>query len=480
MAKFYITTAIPYVNAKPHIGFALELIQADVIARWRKAKGDDVWFLTGADENSLKNVQAAEVLKKPTQVFVDEMSEDFRKLVSDLDISTDDFIRTTEVRHKTGAQKFWQMLKPEDVYKKSYVGLYCVGCEQFYLPEELVGGVCPEHKTEPEKVQEENYFFKLSSYQTQLEKLIESDQLKVVPEGRKNEILSFIKHGLDDFSISRSVSRARGWGVAVPGDEKQVMYVWVDALSNYITALGFAEDGDKYQEFWVNNKNTVHVIGKGIIRFHCIYWPALLMSAGLPLPKEIFVHGYITVGNEKMSKSLGNVVSPFALIEKYGTDSLRNYLLREVSAYDDGDYTEEKFRNRYQSDMQNGIGNTLTRLTNMVDQYLGGQLPRQARVKLDQSPIDDALSRYRFDEAINVIWGWFKNIDQAIDQHKPWELAKKNKTAEVSKLLDVWCEMLYQAGRALEPFLPKTATLIKESLSGNKIVKINPPFPKIN
>ncbi len=480
MAKFYITTSIPYVNATPHIGFALELIQTDVIARWRRARGDDVWFLTGADENSLKNVRAAEAVKKSTQDFVNEVTEAFQKLVSELDISSDDFIRTTEDRHIKGAQKLWSMLKPEDIYKKEYSGLYCVGCEQFYTEDELVGGVCPDHKTEPDKVHEENYFFKLSNYQSKLEKLITNDELKIVPEGRKNEMLSFIKQGLEDFSISRSVARAKGWGVPVPNDDKQIMYVWVDALTNYINALGFASADDKFREFWQDNKNKVHMIGKGISRFHCIYWPALLLSAGLDLPSEIFVHGYITLGGEKMSKSLGNVLSPFDLVNKFGTDAVRNYLLREIPAYDDGDFTEQKFRNRYQSDMQNGIGNTISRLTNMVDQYLGGQLPRQARVKLDSGPIDDALKRYRFDEAINVIWGWFKNIDQAIDQHKPWELAKKKKTAELSKLLDVWCEMLYQSGRALEPFLPKTANLIKDALSGNKIVKIEPPFPKIN
>ena len=335
--KFYLTTAIPYVNAKPHIGFALELLQADVVARHHRQSGREVFFLTGADENSLKNVQAAEKAGMATREFVDQNTARFVELTKTLQVSNDGFIRTVDPKHFAGCQKLWQACKAEDIYKKSYTGLYCVGCEAFYLEGDLVDGKCPEHKIKPDRVEEENYFFKLSNYQQQLEQLIARDEYQVVPATRKNEVLSFIRMGLQDFSISRSRARAKDWGVPVPGDAEQVMYVWFDALSNYLTGIGYGSDDKQFNNYWPAD---LHVIGKGIIRFHAVYWPAMLLSAGIPPPKKLFVHGYINVAGQKMSKSLGTVVDPFDLVERYGAEAVRYFLLRYIHPVQDSDFSE--------------------------------------------------------------------------------------------------------------------------------------------
>jgi methionyl-tRNA synthetase len=285
--KFYITTTIPYVNAAPHVGHALEYVQTDVLARYHRKAGKDVFFLTGTDENSLKNVQAAKVEKISVQELVDRNSEIFKNLKQSLNLDFNDFIRTTEKRHTEGAKKFWQECQ-KDIYKKKYQGLYCVGCEMFYKESELENSLCSEHRTKLETIEEENYFFKLSNYQKQLEKIIESDELEIIPQSRKNETLAFIKAGLEDFSISRSAKRGDGWGVEVPNDNSQRMYVWFDALTNYITALGYGSDNlEKFERYWPAD---LHCLGKGVLRFHAIYWPAMLLSAGLSLPKKLFVH----------------------------------------------------------------------------------------------------------------------------------------------------------------------------------------------
>ena len=373
--KFYITTAIPYVNSRPHIGFALEVVQTDVIARYQRQQGDDVRFLTGTDENALKNVQAAEEAGHPVKEFVAGNAELFQKLLTTLNISNDDFIRTSaEDRHIKGAQKFWAACKPEDIYKKKYRGLYCVGCEEFKLEKDLVNGECPEHPGKKlEEVEEENYFFKLSNYQDKLLEIIKSGEIAIIPDGRRNETLAFIESGLEDFSISRSRERAKNWGVEVPGDLSQVMYVWFDALSNYITALGYADDSEMFEEYWQKGE-TLHVIGKGINRFHAIYWPAMLLSAGVALPKKIFIHGYVTANGQKMSKSIGNVIDPFEVVEKYGIDPVRYYLLREIPSTEDGDFSYEKFEERYNGELANGIGNLVARVATLGERISPIQL----------------------------------------------------------------------------------------------------------
>ena len=367
MKRLYLTTAIPYVNASPHIGFSLEVVQADAIARFWRLLGYDVFFSSGTDENSLKNVQAAEAVKVDINDWVGEYAKQFESLKGALNISWDVFNRTSEKHHFLGAQKIWGLCKKEDIYKKKYRGLYCVGCEAFYTKDEIVDGKCIDGHTNIEEVEEENYFFKLSNYQKFLEDLIASDKLKIVPNTRKNEVLSFVKQGLEDFSISRSHERAHGWGVPVPGDESQVMYVWFDALTTYLTALGYGKDDALFKKYWEENSNRVHVIGKGIIRFHAVYWPAMLKSAGIKLPTEEFVHGYLTIEGQKISKTLGNTFDPFDLVEKFGTEAVRYYLLREIPAWGDGDFSIKRFKDLYNGELANGLGNLVARVAKLAE-----------------------------------------------------------------------------------------------------------------
>ncbi|MDX9892857.1 MAG: methionine--tRNA ligase [Patescibacteria group bacterium] len=472
--KFYITTAIPYVNANPHIGFALELVQTDAVARWHRQQGDEVFFLTGADENSLKNVQAAEKEGISTRELVDKNTQRFIDLTNTLNISNDDFIRTVSDKHFAGAQKLWSTCKPEDIYKKTYKGLYCVGCEQFYTEKELIDGKCPEHQKEPEVVEEENYFFKLSNYQSKLEKLIESDEYRVVPESRKNEVLSFVRMGLEDFSISRSQARAKNWGVPVPGDESQVMYVWFDALSNYITALGYDQTGEEFKKFWPAD---VHVIGKGIIRFHAVYWPAMLMSAGVELPKNLFVHGYINIDGGKMSKSLGNVIDPFVLVEKYGVEPVRYYLLRYVHPVLDSDFSTKQFEQAYTADLANGLGNLVNRVAGLIEQ-------NDIVIKLDKDrdandEFDQLMAGFLFDQALKYIWDKIAQVDGLISETKPWELAKTSQTEKLTEILNQAANSVYHISWLLKPFLPETAEKIEQIFTAEKIIKGTPLFPRL-
>jgi methionyl-tRNA synthetase len=472
--RFYLTTAIAYVNAPPHIGYALECVQADAIARYQRLSGKEVFFLTGTDENSLNAVLAAERAGMDARAFVGQNAERFKALKGALDLSYDDFIRTTEARHFAGTQKLWKASKPEDIYKKTYSGLYCVGCEAFYTEKELVDGRCPDHKTKPEWVEEENYFFRLSAYAPKLKELIESDALRIIPIGRKNELLSQIAQGLEDLSISRSQKRARGWGVPVPGDESQIIYVWYDALANYITALGYAEDAPLFRAMWQENPNRLHVIGKGIIRFHALYWPAMLMSAGLPIPRTIFVHGYITFGGEKMSKSLGNVIDPFDVVEKYGTDAVRYYLLREIPAYEDGDFTYSKLEARYNADLANNLGNLLNRAVSMVDRYRGGVLRRETNksqkslksVALEvYREYNEAMQRYEFHNAVASVWRLIHAANLYIQESKPWDLFKEPaRQPELDQVLYESCESLRITALLLHPILPATAAKIWQQL----------------
>ncbi|MDP1710761.1 MAG: methionine--tRNA ligase [candidate division WWE3 bacterium] len=469
--KFYVTTAIPYVNAAPHIGFALEIVQTDVLARYHRPVGDDTYFLTGTDENALKNVQAAEKAGVPVKEFVDRNSQRFEDLKGALNLSFDDFIRTTEDRHIRGAQKLWQACDPDDIYKKNYRGLYCVGCEQFYTEKELIDGKCPEHDTAPETVEEENYFFRLSKYQKQLEELIESDELKIVPLSRKNEVLSFIKQGLEDFSISRSVKRAKGWGIPVPGDDTQIIYVWFDALTNYITGLGYANDGEKFKKYWLENPHRTHVIGKGILRFHAVYWPAMLLSAKLPPPTEIFVHGYLTVEGQKISKSLGNVVDPFALAKKYGADPVRYYLLAKFSPFEDGDFSERKLKETYNADLANGLGNLVSRVAKLAE---GIETKYEVKSLKENGLYHKALEKFRFDEAIGLVWSEIAELNRYINDQKPWEKEGPNLDKDLQHLTS----NILHLTSLIEPFLPETSQKIKDQFSG-KIAAAKPLFPRL-
>lgn len=466
----FITATIPYVNAKPHIGYGLELVQTDVIARYKRLLGRDVCFTYGSDENSLKNVQAADSVGEEVQPFVDKHAKAFADLQQTLNISNDAFIRTTERRHFLSAQKLWNTCNPDDIYKKKYKGLYCVGCEQYYTEAELEDGLCPDHGVAPELVEEENYFFRLSSYQKQLEELFSKGDFSVIPEAKKNEMARFIERGLEDFSISRSKERAHGWGVPVPGDEDQIMYVWFDALTNYLSVLDYGEDGDKFHKYWMQpgakKREVIHVLGKGVARFHLVYWIGMLLSAGIPLPTEEFVHGYITVEGKKMSKSLGNVLAPDVLIKKYGIDPIRYYLLGSISAYQDGDVSEERIKEIYTAHLANGIGNLTSRIITMIDKYNDGVIPEEDGNIFDidgyWKKYHQAMNRYAFHDALRVVESLVTACDTTISEQKPWEVA--NNGGDISKLLHRLAEALRHIGLSLLPFMPDTAQEILRQL----------------
>ena len=473
--KYYITTAIPYVNAKPHVGHALEYVVADAIHRYQELAGKEVFFVSGADENAIKNVQAAEKEGLPPAEFLDKYSKIWRDFYKLLDASLDEFRRGTDEKlHWPGVQKLWKLAeKKGDIYKKKYKGLYCTGCESFKTAKELVNGKCPDHDRIPEEVEEENYFFKLSNYQKFLHELFSEEKLKIYPEKRKNEVLSFIDSGLEDFSISRSNERARNIGVPVPGDKSQKMYVWFDALTIYMTAVGWGHNESLWKKWWPAD---LHVIGKDIIRFHAVYWPAMLESAGLPLPKELLVHGFITSGGRKMSKTIGNVVDPYKIIEKYKVEALRYYLLSQIPTQDDGDFTEERFREVYQADLANGIGNLVSRVSKLLE--LKGIKTDQLDLKaIDNfSPeVSGAIESYQIQVALAFITECVSRLDKYLNEKEPWK-----KTSLNEKIL--WTNVvngINQIAFDLKPFLPETAEKIKDRFKGPKIKSGEALFPRL-
>lgn len=482
MASFYVTTAIPYVNAVPHLGFALELVQADVLARYHRLRGDDTWFLTGTDENSLTNVLAAEREGVPVRSLIDRNAEVFRALTRTLHLSEDDFIRTaTDERHRDGAQRFWTAcVAAGDIYKRPYRGFYCVRCERFYATDELVLGRCPEHEIEPEVIEEENYFFRLSRYADQLTELLTSRALRVVPESRHHEVQAFIARGLTDFSISRTQARARGWGIPVPGDPDQVIYVWFDALTNYITALGYGSESARFRRYWIDNPHRVHVIGKDILRFHAVYWPALLLSAGLPVPTRIIVHGFLTRDGRRMSKTLGTGVDPAALVASWGVDPVRYWLLREVPPADDADYTDPGLARAYTADLANDLGNLLQRTTSMIHRYRAGVTPTPTSgvtspLEAIANPLPAVLHRAVGEGwdprlGLEAIWSLVVAANRFAEDTKPWALARAEGDGDVGagQRLDLalWslAECLRLGAEALRPFLPETADRIATQL----------------
>lgn len=481
MAKFYVTNAIPYVNASPHIGHALEFVQSDVIARYHRIRGAEVKFLCGGDENALKNVQAAEKAGQPVQEFVDKNAEVFHDLSKKLGVQFDVWQKGSDPKHHAASQKLWELCdKNGDIYKKTYKGLYCVGCEAFYTESELdENRECLEHPGKKlETIEEENYFFRLSKYQKQIEELISTDTYKIVPLSRKNEILAFLKSGLQDISISRSNARAKNWGVPVPNDPAQRIYVWFDALNIYQSGIGFNQDEEMYKKWWPAD---VHVIGKGIIRFHAIYWPAILLSAKLQIPKTLFVHEYFTVSGQKMSKTLGNVIDPFGLIKKYGADSLRYYFLAKFSPFSDGDFTEEKFIEVYNGDLANGLGNLIARVAKMcesIDYQQMGSEGRESEHVIEDGEYSRALQEFKFNEAVGFVWKKITFLDQYINQEKPWALIKTN-SQRVRSILTHCIDEIQEIGVLLEPFMPNTSRQILEQFKGPKIISQKPLFPRI-
>jgi methionyl-tRNA synthetase len=508
----YITTAIPYVNAAPHIGFALEVVQADALARLYRQQGYDVRLQAGTDENSIKNVQAADAASTPVAELVEQNARKFSALKTDLDLSYDDFIRTSaDERHRRGVERLWKAcFERGDIYKRAYSGLYCTGCEQFYKPGDLDDGRCPEHGTKPELIEEENWFFRLSRFEGALRGLHARREIEVIPETRRNEVLSWIDGGLEDFSISRSATRARGWGLPVPGDPDQVIYVWFDALANYLTALGYGSDDDNLVRWWTQAASREHVIGKGITRFHAVYWPAMLLSAGLPVPTRILVHGYVTAEGRKIGKSTGNAIDPAPLAKELGADALRYFLLRHIRSTGDGDFSHARFRQAYDSELAGQLGNLVHRVLSMIERYCGGTTPAppdgfveadRLLLGANQLPGNIAadLHAFAFDRALDEIWAFVADANRYVAEEAPWDLAKVSVSndreaaaaseARLRGILFSLSASLLTIAKCIAPLLPDASRKLRQklgatdgqcsnTLAGRRIEVGMPLFPK--
>ena len=470
----YITTTLPYVNSDPHIGFAYEIVNADALARYWRLMGDEVFFNTGTDEHGQKIAQKADEKGESRQAYVDHYAGEFKRLGAALNLSFDAFIRTTDEKHVAAAQEIWRRCAAQgDIYKKSYSGHYCVGCELFYKPEELLeGNVCPIHTTPCQVIEEENYFFKLSNYQAYLEEYLSREGV-IEPEWRRQEALNFVKAGLEDFSISREKSRL-DWGIPVPDDENQVMYVWFDALTNYISTLGWPDESGDFGKFWRDGE-VMQVAGKDQVRFQSIMWQAMLKSAGVKATDKVVYHGFINSGGQKMSKSLGNVISPYELIEKYGTDATRYLLLRHVHPFDDSDVTWEKLDEWYTANLVNGLGNLVARVMKMAETHLEAPVETGS---IDYTKTYPSLvGRYvDVQEAINCVWvdnfnmGDFigiNGIDAFIQETEPFKLVKTDLDAakEIIKKSVIYLGFIAQR---LKPFMPDTSVVILKAISENK------------
>lgn len=455
--NYYVTTSIPYTNADPHIGFGLELIMADVLARAARKQGRPTIFTTGTDEHGQKIAEKAEELKLTPKALADEESQKFRDLAKLLNISNDRFIRTTDKGHEERAAIIWKQLE-KDIYKSKYIGLYCTGCEEFVT--ETVAkennNICPNHNKPYERVEEENYFFKLSNYSEQIRAAIQAGTFEIIPKTRRNEVLQLVLEGLEDISISRPTSKLT-WGIPVPGDKAQVMYVWFEALMNYLTVIGYPEHED-YKKFWPAN---VQVIGKDIIRFHAAIWPGMLLALGLPLPEKVFVHGFITVDGKKMSKSIGNVISPTDVVKRYSVDVFRYYFLRHIPSYDDGDFSWEQIEKSYNSELANELGNAVQRTAAMITQYQKGIIGDIPPEQHDKAAYWEAIQACKFDRALEHVWEQVRGLNQYIEEAKPWVVAKEGDEEHLREILAYQASNLLEIAELLEPFMPETALRIR-------------------
>jgi len=472
--KFYITTPIYYVNDKPHIGHAYTTVAADVLARLHRQLGRPVFFLVGTDEHGAKIAQVAEKAGSTPKDFTDEIAAKFALAWDRLDISNDRFIRTTELPHMQAVMKALQFMYDKgDIYLGKYEGLYCRGCEQFKTLKELVDGKCPLHKIEPERLSEETYMFRMSKYRDQLLEKIESDEFQIMPASRKNEMLSFYKtEGLEDVSFSRKNVK---WGIPLPWDDSHTAYVWADAFLNYLTGLDWTGPGSAVPEFWPAD---VQLMSKDILRVHATIWPAMLLSLELPLPSKLFIHGFFTVEGQKMSKSLGNAIDPEDWVDRFGSDAVRYFLLREVPFGQDGDVSEDKLKARYNGDLANGLGNLFSRTTNMIEKYLDGEIDPTYRSPRDLSDASDDLGRMDFSTGLIKIWDEIAWANQLIDKAKPWELFK-TEPDKVKELLLQLGALLYDIALRLAPVMPGTANTMRQVLESEKITKAEPLFLKI-
>jgi methionyl-tRNA synthetase len=469
--SFYITTTIPYVNADPHIGFALELVQSDAIARYQRLIGKEVFFSTGTDEYGQKIWEASQKEGIPVQDYVDRYAEKFVELQKVLNLSCDSFIRTTSKENIAAAQEFWRLCEAKgDIYKSKYVGLYCVGCETFYPEKDLVEGKCPIHMTVAEKIEEENYFFRLKKYKTELLKYLGNEKA-ILPEWRRQEAINFVENAMEDFSVSRNKERL-AWGIPIPGDDTQVMYVWFGAFVNYISTLGWPGEKGKFEKFWQDGF-TVQTAGKDMVKFQSVMWQGMLMSAGLKNTDAILYHGFITgEGGIKMSKSLGNVINPSEIVKEYGADALRYFLLREISSFEDSPFTMDRFKDAYNSGLANGLGNLVSRVMTMSQTHLEPLDLSQVKFFPDQPNGQDeiftiALSNFNLKTALDRIWFFLSIYDLTIQNDAPFKLIKTE--PEVAKnLMKGLVAGLYNIATMLEPFLPETAEKIKKCVLENK------------
>ena len=476
----YITTAIPYVNGAPHIGHAVDYLLADIWTRYQKQQGREVRFQVGTDEHGNKiAAKAAEQGMEP-KAFADKMYATFEAFIKKLGVDYTDFVRTTDIHHEAAVQYIWQKLQPY-IYKGTYEGWYCVGCEAFVTDKEAAenNGVCPIHNQPYQRLSEENYYFKLSEFGPKIKEAIENHRLDIVPAFRKNEILALLESGLTDVSVSRP-KKNLSWGIPVPGDPDQVMYVWIDALSNYITVLGYP-DNDEWQHYWPAD---VQVIGKDILRFHAAIWPAMLLALELPLPKKLLVHGFVNVGGAKMSKSVGNVVDPMQIIDDYGLDAFRYFFSRHIPTLDDGDFTWEKFEGAYNGELANNLGNLVSRVAKMVLTYQAGVVGDELQAEHDTGPYRDAMENLQFNKAFDDLWVTVRSLNQYLENVKPWEVAKrlgKDNEAEkhIGEILAHSVGTLNQIAHMLSPFMPSTAETIL-AIFKDGVVREQPAamFPK--
>lgn len=480
--KLYIATAIPYVNGPPHIGHAMDYLLADIWTRYQKQNGHEVRFQVGTDEHGNKiSAKAAENNLAP-QEFADRMVVLYKNFIAKVGAEYTDFVRTTDEHHVAAVQYIWQQLKPY-IYKGTYSGWYCMGHEAFFtdLEVQATNGICPDHQTPYQQVSEENYFFKTSAFTDQIRQALNDNVMQIVPEFRKNEFLDLIKDGLADVSISRP-KKSLTWGIPVPDDPEQIMYVWLDALANYITVIGYPDRPAEYQTFWPAD---VQVIGKDILRFHAGIWPAMLLGIGLQLPKKLLVHGFVNIGGAKISKTVGNVIDPNEIIDQYGLDAFRYFFSRHIPTLDDGDFTWEKFENAYNGELGNDLGNLIQRVSGMITRYQSGVIGESEQTEHDMSAYHEAMENLEFNKAIDEVWTMVRSLNQYIDNVKPWEIAKQiGKDAEaeahLGEVLAHCAGALVQIGDLLYPFLPATAKAIHTTFETGVVQPLETVlFPKV-